>query len=312
MRAMFSQHTPARQVGRVTVLIVVAVYLGLWYIYHGVCHPELGWAIIFNILFVLALWSYIRAACTDPGTPETQEWKNWALKTAGTSDATVNSRREGESEAESRRKGWTPGQTHKCDVCCKLRPERAHHCSLCGVCILRMDHHCPWVGNCVGWRNHKFFLLLNWWSALACLVWLLTLRGPNAMEALNVLQVSSNASIIPMVGVILTIVLFIVTGGMGAYSLTMAARNVTAIEEMFNGDNPYSYSSCLENLTQLCGPLDWKLLFPLMPTKRSDGTHFPVVGLGKSQPTVQSSTSGGRNSLSSPRYGATSRDSEGV
>ncbi len=62
---------------------------------------------------------------------------------------------------------------------------------------------------------------------------------------LNAFQVSSNASIVPMVGVIATLVLLIVTFCMGAYSLTMAARNVTAIEEMFSGDNPYSYRCLL-------------------------------------------------------------------
>lgn len=302
---MFSQHVASRQVGRLTVLILVAVYGGEWYIYHIVCHPEVGWAILFNVFFVMALASYLRAACTDPGTPDTTEWKNWTLKTAGTgSDATINSRRPAESETESRKRGWAPGETSKCEMCGKLRPERAHHCSLCGVCILRMDHHCPWVGNCIGWRNHKFFLLLNWWSALACLVWLLTLRGPNALDALNAFQVSKNASIVPMVGVVATLVLLIVTACMGAYSLTMAARNVTAIEEMFSGENPYSYSSCFDNLQQLCGPFDYKFILPMMPTRRSDGTTFPVVGLGRPQPQVQSPT---RTGMPSPRYGSNSQ-----
>jgi len=303
---MYSQHVASRQVGRFTVFIIVAVYLGEWYIYHIVCHPVIGWAILFNIFFVLALASYLRAALTDPGTPETTEWKNWNLKTAGTSDATTNSRREGESEADSRKRGWSPGLTSKCEVCSQLRPERAHHCSWCGVCILRMDHHCPWVGNCIGWRNHKFFLLLNWWSGLACLVWLMSLRSPNALEALS--PTLRYPSIVPMVGVVTALVLLIVTSGMTFQVVWMASRNVTAIEEMFTGENPYSYSSCLDNLQQLCGPLDYKLLLPLMPSRRGDGTTFPVVGLGKSQPVIPSLS---HKSLSSPRYGSAS-ESQGV
>lgn len=275
---MFSQHVASRQVGRLTVVIVTAVYLGEWYIYHIACHPQIGFAIIFNLVWLLALLSYLRAACTDPGTPDCSEWKNWALKTVGSADASTSSRREGESESQIRKRGWQPGETTKCEVCGKTRPERAHHCSLCGVCILRMDHHCPWVGNCIGWRNHKFFILLNWWSAFACLIWLLTVRGPNAVEALDVFQVHSHESMVPMIGVISCLVLFIVAGGMFIYSLYMATRNVTAIEEMFNGDNPYSYSSSFDNLQQLCGPLDYLMLLPVAPARRGDGTTFPVVG----------------------------------
>jgi len=296
---MFSQHAGSRQVGRFTVVFLVALYFAEWYIYHVVCHPEPGWAILFNILFVLALSSYLRTSCTDPGTPATTEWNTWVLKSP---DATVSGR-DAESGSTSRRRGWAPGETTKCETCCKLRPERAHHCSLCGICVLRMDHHCPWVGNCIGWRNHKFFILLNWWGSATCLVWLLTLKGPTAFEALDAIQISSHASTIPMIGVAVTLVLFFVTSGMGCYSLFMAARNITTVEELFSGNNPYCLNSYFDNIEQVMGPIDYKFLLPLLPARRGDGTTFPLAGPNKLQPEISTSDND-RSGMAPPRYGS--------
>eukprot|EP00438_Fugacium_kawagutii_P007944 Skav203726 [mRNA] locus=scaffold259:626535:637162:- [translate_table: standard] len=47
-----------------------------------------------------------------------------------------------------------------------MRPFRCHHCRVCNICVLRMDHHCPWVYNCIGFRNHKYFILLLIYSAI--------------------------------------------------------------------------------------------------------------------------------------------------
>jgi len=52
------------------------------------------------------------------------------------------------------------GELRHCKWCLKYKPDRCHHCRICNVCVLRMDHHCPWVYNCIGFRNHKYFMLL--------------------------------------------------------------------------------------------------------------------------------------------------------
>lgn len=275
---MYSNHAVSRHVASFTLVVVVGLYALEWYIYHIVCTPSIPWAVLFNIVFALALASYLKAALSDPGTPASQEWQAWLLsQTANPSEPA-----DGDDESDDRhrrKRGWDPGKVSKCDVCNGLRPERAHHCSLCGLCILRMDHHCPWVGNCVGWRNHKFFLLLTWWSAWACLIWLCTIQGPSTPESLNVLLVNPDASMMPLVGVVITLVLLIVTGGMCAYSLTLAARNVSAVEELYSGENPYCQESSLDNIRQLCGPIDFKILLPVEPKRSSklDGCTYPVV-----------------------------------
>lgn len=300
---MFSQHLASRQVGRLTVICLVGLFAWEWYVYHIFCQPLWWWSLLFNPIFVLALISYVRAACTDPGTPNSPEWQQW-LQTAGSSDQSDDTRQSQVRELaavhlSSRRRGWAPGETSICEVRCGKRPERAHHCSLCGVCVLRMDHHCPWVGNCIGWRNHKFFLLLNWWSALACSVWLVTLRGPNVFEAINL---DPQASVVPMVSVMTTVVLFFITAGMGAYSFVMAARNITAVEENFQGDNPYSLSSSFENIQQLLGPLDYNILLPLMPSVRQDGCNFPVAGKGDKSEAPTAATA--MQPSAPPKYGS--------
>jgi len=313
---MFSQHVASRSVARFTVIVVAALYLAEWYIYDVICHPQIGWAILFNCSFLLAIISYLQAALTDPGTVGCPEWKKWESSRTGSAGPTVH-----ESELAGKKRGWAPGEPSTCETCKKTRPERAHHCSLCGVCVLRMDHHCPWVGNCIGWRNHKYFLLLNLWGAVSCLLWLLTLRKPDTLAALSLFMEHPDASvssIIPLVGVIVTFVLFTVTGGMCTYCFAMAARNVTAIEEMFKGENPYSYESSFDNMCQLLGPLDWRLLLPVPPVRGlSDGTSFPNNSVLKSTPHVSDTTPAARRESvpAAPReprwYGATS-DQSGV
>lgn len=54
-----------------------------------------------------------------------------------------------------------------CKQCLHLKPLRSHHCKRCDRCVLRMDHHCVWINNCVGYGNHKSFLLMVLYAALA-------------------------------------------------------------------------------------------------------------------------------------------------
>eukprot|EP01050_Picozoa_sp_SAG11_P018625 SAG11_NODE_2846_length_2911_cov_2.406117_2_plen_388_part_00 len=56
------------------------------------------------------------------------------------------------------------GKTTFCRTCQIFRPPETHHCSICDCCVAGFDHHCGWLGTCIGERNHKAFLLFNWYA----------------------------------------------------------------------------------------------------------------------------------------------------
>jgi len=153
-----------------SVSISVFLYEGFAYniIFLGRILPAVGkqalivpFAILFNSIWGLAMWSYARAHLADPGiVPD--RWRDF-VRNVGDALPIAPARPE-----------WQPGKATYCKKCDLPRPERAHHCLLCEVCVLRMDHHCPWINNCVGFRNHKFFLLLGIYACLASFVALAT------------------------------------------------------------------------------------------------------------------------------------------
>ncbi|KAL1161734.1 hypothetical protein V6Z11_A07G156000 [Gossypium hirsutum] len=106
--------------------------------------------IIFHVLLVLLLWSYIRVVLKDPGSvPE-----NWRAVPGEESLEVGTSLAAAEDGFERRSRGGG-----YCIHCQNGKPPRCHHCSICQRCVLKMDHHCVWVVNCVGACNYKFFLL---------------------------------------------------------------------------------------------------------------------------------------------------------
>lgn len=154
-----------------TMSVSISVFLYEWFAYNiiflGRILPAVGkgalitpFAVVFNIIWGLAMWSYARAHISDPGIVP-KRWTEFVRSCDSLPIAPA-------------RPEWQPGKATYCKKCDVPRPERAHHCLYCEVCVLRMDHHCPWINNCVGYRNHKFFLLLGTYALMASLVGLAT------------------------------------------------------------------------------------------------------------------------------------------
>jgi len=236
--------------------------------------------LVFNVLWCLAASSYLRTHCSDPGRlPE--RWDSFVRSAVGLHVA-------------STRSDWQPGRVTSCKKCDgRIRPERAHHCSICNACVLRMDHHCPWTGNCVGFRNHKFFLLLGIYACLSSFFALATALpellycvtgcrpggGQEQGSAWRYRMNTLEGSLFLGFGVI-TFFVFALLCTMLSAHLPLACRNLTSIEELYdNMENPYDQLNSFANLSQIMGNPGPDWLLPVAPWRpRSDGVSFAQRG----------------------------------
>lgn len=267
-----------------SVTLGVFVYEGTAYnlIFLGRVLPAMGkelyvplFFVLFNLVWVLALWAYLKAFMTDPGVVP-KSWHNF-VREVGPALPVVPSAPK-----------WSPGKATYCRKCSIPRPERAHHCNVSGFCVLRMDHYCPWINNCVGVNNHKFFLQLVVYGSMASLIGIATslpelilcvgkLCGLNegSIWQDNSLQVTDMVAFI-MFGS-LAIFLGILLAPMLFTHVPLAFSNVTAIEGNYdNMANPYHLGSRIANLEQILGVFGPDWFVPVMPIQRKgDGVSFP-------------------------------------
>jgi len=126
------------------------------------------WAL--HIITAMLILCYIRSIMTHPGgIPDNdREW----LK-SGDEPEPARALEQRTEQLKGGAQGGTKERKHTgerryCKWCAKYKPDRCHHCRVCKSCILKMDHHCPWIYNCVGFKNHKYFFLLLFYSVLDC------------------------------------------------------------------------------------------------------------------------------------------------
>jgi len=231
-------------------------------------------AILFNIVWGLAIWSYLAAHTADPGAVP-KRWQEF-VRSVGDALPVAPARPE-----------WQPGKATYCKKCDVPRPERAHHCLVCEICVLRMDHHCPWINNCVGFNNHKFFLLLGVYACMASLVALATSLPELVYCASAVTRMedgfaweekkleTSDVFVFIIFGLLALFVAVLLTP-MLATHLPLATQNLTTIEDNYeNMPNPFDQGSTGANLAQVFGVYGPDWFFPIAPWRPlSDGVSF--------------------------------------
>ncbi|XP_053312061.1 palmitoyltransferase ZDHHC20-like [Spea bombifrons] len=128
--------------------------------------------VIFHLLFIMFLWSYLRTIYSSSASPS----KKFRLSKSDKEQYEKEDKPEIKQEILERAAKDLPILTRAqnndiryCDRCKLMKPDRCHHCSTCDKCVLKMDHHCPWANNCIGFSNYKFFLLFLMYGGLYCL-----------------------------------------------------------------------------------------------------------------------------------------------
>lgn len=230
--------------------------------------------LFFNAALGMALWSYLMALFADPGVLP-QRWVEFTAKA------------ERRLSVQASLRAWQPGVATWCSACMHVRPERAHHCDKCDICVLRMDHHCPAIMNCVGFRNHKYFLLLLLYTVLVCVVGVLTslpellrffgpvqrvtLSGatlPNVREFTTAGVSVRDVTMLVLFDAVALIMIFICSPTLMLCG-HQAMCDETHIETLYENraKNPYDTGDRTRNLAQIMGKPGYDWLLPL-PSRR--------------------------------------------
>jgi len=172
-----------------------------------------------------------------------------------------------------------------CGTCLRIKVERSHHCRQCGKCVLKMDHHCPWLANCIGYRNYKYFLLIEFHGIFG-LIFILS----SYWEAVVGYNISNSASI-----GLCFIVSFSYISGLGLFgfliwltliNFRLAFTNQTVIENADKERFPSSKSVNVydvgfqRNLIQVFGRNPFLFLLPFDANYEGKGFMFEKIDDG--------------------------------
>mmetsp|Transcript_28046 Transcript_28046/g.72522 ORF Transcript_28046/g.72522 Transcript_28046/m.72522 type:complete len:360 (-) Transcript_28046:40-1119(-) len=242
--------------------------------------------IVFSVVAVLWAICYARCILTLPGTiPNTPDFM------MGASDPT--------SQSEPQFPAWSPRETKKdgwkrryCKWCWRFKPDRCHHCRTCDSCILKMDHHCPWIYNCVGYRNHKFFILLLFYSSLA--TGQIALTMPETLQESIQYDTPFDAMFLLMYGEVLAVCLFILVTAFLSFHFWLIKSGMTTIEyceksgrKNADGESDFSSAYCrASTYANFADVLGENFLLWLLPIRDTEPANGGILFVMDSTPLV--------------------------
>lgn len=206
--------------------------------------------VVYNIFFLMLLWSFFKTMYSDPGQVPTF----WGFHL-------------GDNESKRRR---------YCLICNVFKPDRCHHCSTCNRCVLNMDHHCPWVNNCIGFWNRKFFLLLLIYGLLLSYMTLASLAtdfyyfstGDDPrykFESKEKDAIYKHKKLCVLIGFTLNFIITVLLTGFFKFHLRLAVSNKTTIENLEQEGRPFQSKwdiGTSGNIRQIFGANKWLYPFP--------------------------------------------------
>lgn len=221
---------------------------------------------ISQVLITMLLVCYTRAFLTSPGSvSESDEWK---LTPRG-------------DVAPRTREVKVTGKRRHCKWCLHFKPDRCHHCRVCKTCVLRMDHHCPWIMNCVGFRNHKYFFLLVFYTVLNCGYVSFTLL--ESVHRSTVEEMPSSNRFLLVFGLVLSLIMGTLMSVFFTFHFWLMTRNMSTIEfcektsatsKADQGRKHPYHRGLYGNICAVLGPQPLLWLLPVAPPL-GDGMHWP-------------------------------------
>jgi hypothetical protein len=166
----------------------------------------------------------------------------------------------------------TPEQTEW--IKSQPRPNRCIYSSVARRIVIRPDHFCGWTSTWIGKRNHKFFLLFNFWGCIYIFTF-------SVFAFLRVHEEAASISPSPVMGVyivyiFLSLMFLMLTGSFVATHMVGTCRNVTSWEAWNYIEEGRFDRGFIKNIEDVCGPSQqwYQCLLPISPWTEVSNDQF--------------------------------------